>query len=75
MDDFAKVDNILAMSQTDIGESSNLAQIAQTYDCTFNDEKYADFFNIVTEARSMELAVNPLTLMFVLTKNIYLVKN
>ena len=43
MDDFAKVDNALAKSQTDIGESSNLAQIAQTYDCTFNDEKYADY--------------------------------
>ena len=48
MDDFAKVDNILAMSQTDIGESSNLAQIAQTYDCTFNDEKYADYVCILS---------------------------
>lgn len=48
MDDFAKVDNALAKSQTDIGESSNLAQIAQTYDCTFNDEKYADYVCILS---------------------------
>ena len=35
MDDYAAIDNKLAESQTDIGESSNLAQIAQTYDYNF----------------------------------------
>lgn len=35
MEDFAILDNKLAASQLDIGESSNLAQLAQTYDCTF----------------------------------------
>ena len=44
MDDYAKIDNGLAKSQTDIGESSNLAQIAQTYACTFPEEtKYDDY--------------------------------
>lgn len=43
MNDFAKVDNLLSASQTDIGESSNLAQIAQTYACNFNDEKYETY--------------------------------
>lgn len=35
LSDYALIDNNLAKSQTDIGESSNLAQIAQTYACTF----------------------------------------
>lgn len=43
MDDFAKLDNLLSASQTDIGESSNLAQIAQTYACNYNDEKYNNY--------------------------------
>lgn len=38
MSDFARLDNNLSNSQLDIGESSNLAQIAQTYACNFNDE-------------------------------------
>ena len=48
MDDFAKIDNGLAKSQTDIGESSNLAQISQTYACNFNDEKYQDYVCILS---------------------------
>ena len=48
MDDYAKIDNGLAKSQTDIGESSNLAQIAQTYACNFSDEKYQDYVCILS---------------------------
>ena len=45
---FAAVDNGLAKSQLDIGESSSLAQIAQTYDCTYNDSKYSDYVCILS---------------------------
>ncbi len=48
MDDYATIDNKLAESQTDIGESSNLAQIAQTYDYNFDDDKYADYVCILS---------------------------
>ena len=48
MDDYAKIDNGLAKSQTDIGESSNLAQITQTYACNFADEKYQDYVCILS---------------------------
>ena len=48
MDDYAKIDNGLAKSQTDIGESSNLAQIAQTYACNFTGEKYQDYVCILS---------------------------
>ena len=48
MDDYAAIDNKLAESQTDIGESSNLAQIAQTYDYNFEDNKYADYVCILS---------------------------
>lgn len=48
MNDYATIDNELAKSQTDIGESSNLAQIAQTYDCTFNEQKYSDYVCILS---------------------------
>lgn len=48
MDDFAKVDNLLSASQTDIGESSNLAQIAQTYACTYNAPIYDDYVAILS---------------------------
>ena len=49
MDDYAKIDNGLAKSQTDIGESSNLAQIAQTYACTFPEEtKYDDYVSTLS---------------------------
>ena len=48
MDDYALVDNNLAKSQTDIGESSNLAQIAQTYECNFEDEKFSNYVCILS---------------------------
>lgn len=48
MDDYALIDNNLAKSQTDIGESSNLAQIAQTYECNFEDEKFSDYVCILS---------------------------
>ena len=48
MDDFAAIDSGLAKSQTDIGESSNLAQIAQTYACNFQDTKYIDYVCILS---------------------------
>lgn len=48
IEDFALIDSKLAKSQLDIGESSNLAQIAQTYDCTFNDNKYKDYVCILS---------------------------
>lgn len=48
MSDFANLDNKLAASQLDIGESSNLAQLAQTYDCSFGDQKYKDYVCILS---------------------------
>ena len=45
---FAILDNKLAASQSDIGESSNLAQLAQTYDCTFDKQKYKDYICILS---------------------------
>lgn len=48
MDDFAMLDNRLANCQRDIGESSNLAQIAQTYACSFSDPKYTDYVCILS---------------------------
>lgn len=40
MDDFARVDNNLARSQRGIGESTNIAQIAQSYGYTYDDKDY-----------------------------------
>lgn len=48
MTDFAILDNKLAASQLDIGESSNLAQLAQTYDCTYREQKYKDYVCILS---------------------------
>lgn len=48
MKDFVRLDNKLAASQLDIGESSNLAQLAQTYDCTFDEQKYKDYVCILS---------------------------
>ena len=48
MNDFALIDNNLSRSQTDIGESSNLAQIAQTYECNFEDQKFSDYVCILS---------------------------
>lgn len=42
------MDNMLSASQTDIGESSNLAQVAQTYDYNFDDPKYKDYVCILS---------------------------
>ena len=39
---FAIVDNALSASQTDIGESSNLAQLCLSYSYSFKDQKYED---------------------------------
>ena len=40
MADFARVDNNLARSQRGIGESTNIAQIAQSYGYTYDDKDY-----------------------------------
>ena len=48
MDDYAKVDNMLSASQTDIGESSNLAQIGQSYACSFSDPRFDDYVAILS---------------------------
>jgi len=48
MDDFANMDSMLAGSQRDIGESSNLAQVAQTYAYNFPDQKYEDYVCILS---------------------------
>lgn len=48
MDDFARVDNNLSASQIDIGTSSNIAQVAQTYACNFADEKFNDYICIMS---------------------------
>ena len=46
--DFAQMDNQLSASQTDIGESSNLAQLAQSYACNYKDEKYQEYVCILS---------------------------
>lgn len=48
MKDFAAMDNLLAGSQRDIGESSNVAQIAQTYTYCYDDPKYNDYVAILS---------------------------
>lgn len=48
MHDFAIMDNMLAGSQRDIGESSNLAQLCLTYASCFDDSKYNDFIAILS---------------------------
>ena len=45
---FAEVDNKLAKAQRDIGESSNLAQLAQTYAANFPDQKFIDYVCILS---------------------------
>lgn len=42
MHSFAIVDNALSASQTDIGESSNLAQLCLSYSYNMKDQKYDD---------------------------------
>lgn len=46
--DFALVDNELSKSQRSIGESSNLALLAQTYMYTFPDRKFYDYVCILS---------------------------
>jgi len=48
MDDYAYIDNNLAKSQTSIGESSNLAQLALTYCYNYNNKKYNDYVCILS---------------------------
>ena len=48
MHDFAAMDNALAGSQRDIGESSNLAQICLTYSFNFDDPKYNDYVAVLS---------------------------
>lgn len=48
MDDYAYIDNNLAKSQTAIGESSNLAQLALTYCYNYNNKKYNDYVCILS---------------------------
>lgn len=47
-DDFSVLDSKLAKSQRDIGESSNLAQLAQTYASSFGLQKYDDYVCILS---------------------------
>ena len=42
MDAYSEIDSNLSKSQSAIGESSNVAQLAQSYMNTFNDRKYSD---------------------------------
>lgn len=42
-DSYSRVDNALGASQTSIGESSNIAQLALTYSHNFEDKKYKDY--------------------------------
>lgn len=48
IEDFAKVDNLLAKANSAIGESSNLAQLALTYTYNFSDKKYLDYVAILS---------------------------
>jgi len=48
MSDYAQVDNNLASASSAIGETSNLAQIAQTYTYNFKDQKYIDYVCILS---------------------------
>lgn len=48
MDDYALMDCKLSASQTDIGESSNIAQLAQTYMYNFDEESFVDYTNILS---------------------------
>lgn len=46
--DYASMDNLLAGSQRDIGESSNIAQLAQTYSYCFQDNKYNEYVAVLS---------------------------
>lgn len=74
MDDYARIDNGLAKSQTDIGESSNLAQIAQTYACNFPDQKYIDYVCILSVLAQISIDNAKRRFDVDLTKEIQLIK-
>lgn len=46
--DFAVVDNNISASQTDIGESSNVAQLCLSYTYNFDDQIYEDGVSILS---------------------------
>lgn len=46
--DYANVDNLLAGSRMNVGETSNLAQIALSYSNSFSDSKHYDFVCILS---------------------------
>ena len=48
VENFSDIDNKLAASQTDIGESSNLAAICLSYGYTYQDQKYWDYACILS---------------------------
>lgn len=48
LENFAIIDNQIAAGQLDIGESSNVAQTAQAYKCTFDDKKLDDYICILS---------------------------
>lgn len=45
---YARIDNMLASAQLAIGEASNLAQLALTYNYNFEDSKYDDYVCILS---------------------------
>lgn len=52
---YAIIDNKLAASQRNIGESSNTAQLCLTYGHTFGDEKYRDYAAIMAIVAQAEI--------------------
>ena len=48
LEDFARVDNKLAASQSAIGTSSNLAALALSYSYSFLDKKYINYVCILS---------------------------
>ena len=45
---FAIIDNAISASQTDIGESSNLAQLCLSYSYTFDDVKFDNYVAVLS---------------------------
>jgi hypothetical protein len=74
LDDFAKVDNLLSASQTDIGESSNLAQIAQSYSYTFSDPRFDDYCAILSVVAQASIDSSKRTFDIDIPKEIKLIK-
>lgn len=75
MDNYALIDNNLANSQLSIGESSNLAQIAQTYTCNFGDQKYIDYICILSVLAQVAIDNAKRRFDIDLTKEIRRIKN